>query len=754
MTTSYIAADKYQILQDYFGYTTFRNGQEPIIDALLNGQDVLGVMPTGAGKSLCYQIPALMFDGITLVVSPLISLMKDQVASLGQSGIKAAYINSSLSQTQYKTVIDNAAAGMYKIIYVAPERLEIPSFVSLANSINISMIAVDEAHCISQWGQDFRPSYMRIPNFINSLRCRPVTGAFTATATDNVKNDIIKSLGLHSPLKITTGFNRSNLYFGVIHTSSKYQQTLDIIRENQDKCGIIYCATRKNVEAVCQKLNEDGIPCTRYHAGLSDEERHINQDNFIYDKVNVIAATNAFGMGIDKSNIGYIIHYNMPKNIESYYQEAGRAGRDGSEAKCILLYNGQDIMTNRYLIEHAEENPDLTAEQQEVVRQNHLQKLREMINYCNTSSCLRAYILNYFGEQHGGHCGNCSSCLDNSERTDVTIDAQKILSCVYRLKQRRLSFGKIVISAILQGADNEKINPFGLKTLSTYGIMKDRTQKQIRAIIDMLYADGYLAEGEYNTLVLTERADDIFKNKVRITMKLTNEKSAKEKAQEKAQKEKSLSSQSVSYFDKELFVRLAAIRFKIARSINMPPYIIFSDATLKEMSAKKPITEEAMLNISGVGKVKLANYGAEFIAAIRQYIDSHPHSNDKPTAQTDEPMSLMIIRRKSELKARSEKLSITQLTEDILTQLSITANKQPLFKAIRLWLIERHYLTELTDGKHTNLATTNISKDIGIISEKRISSRGESYTAILYTEQAQEFIYSNIEEIVNWINKK
>ncbi|MBP5707176.1 MAG: DNA helicase RecQ, partial [Spirochaetales bacterium] len=645
MTISDSAADKYRVLQDYFGYTQFRNGQEPIIDALLNGQDVLGVMPTGAGKSLCYQIPALMFDGITLVVSPLISLMKDQVAALGQTGIKAAYINSSLSAMQYRSVIDNASAGMYKIIYVAPERLETPSFVSLVNQINISMIAVDEAHCISQWGQDFRPSYMRIPNFINSLKHRPVTGAFTATATDKVKDDIIRILGLHSPLKITTGFDRSNLYFGVIHTSTKYQQTLDIIRENKDKCGIIYCATRKNVEDVCQKLNEDGIPCTRYHAGLSDEERHTNQDKFIYDKVNVIAATNAFGMGIDKSNIEYIFHYNMPKNIESYYQEAGRAGRDGSEAKCILLYNGQDIMTNRYLIEHAEENPDLTAEQQEVVRQNHLQKLREMIHYCNTSSCLRAYILNYFGEQHGGHCGNCSSCLDNSERTDVTIDAQKILSCVYRLKQRRLSFGKIVISAILQGADNEKINQFGLKTLSTYGIMKDRTQKQIRAIIDMLYADGYLAEGEYNTLVLTERADDIFKNKVKITMTLSKDKPDKAK-------DKSLSGQTVSYFDKELFVRLAAIRFRIAKKINMPPYIIFSDATLKEMSAKKPVTEEAMLSISGVGKVKLANYGAEFIAAIRQYIDSHPHSDNEMSSQnepdtgikSDEPLSDIIIR--------------------------------------------------------------------------------------------------------------
>ena len=742
-----INSNKYAILQDYFGYTTFRNGQEPIIDALLNGQDVLGVMPTGAGKSLCYQIPALMFNGITLVVSPLISLMKDQVASLEQAGIKAAYINSSLSQTQYKTVIDNAAAGMYKIIYVAPERLETPSFISLANSINISMIAVDEAHCISQWGQDFRPSYMRIPNFINSLRYRPVTGAFTATATDNVKNDIIKSLGLRSPLKITTGFDRSNLYFGVIHTSSKYQQTLDIIRENKDKCGIIYCATRNKVEAVCQKLNEDGIPCTRYHAGLSDEERHINQDNFIYDKVNVIAATNAFGMGIDKSNIGYIIHYNMPKNIESYYQEAGRAGRDGSEAKCILLYNGQDIITNRYLIEQSEENPDLSTAQQEIVRQNHLQKLQEMTNYCNTSNCLRAYILNYFGEHHDGHCCNCSSCLDNSERTDVTIDAQKILSCVYRLKQRERAFGKGVISEILTGSDTEKIRQFGLKTLSTYGIMKDRTQKQIRAITDLLIADGYLTEGDYHTLVLTERADDILKNKVKITIKLIKDKPDTKKSQ----KDKSLSGQTVSYFDKELFVHLAAIRFKIARNINMPPYIIFSDATLKEMSAKKPISEDAMLNISGVGKVKLANYGAEFVAAIRQYIDSHPNSHDNSAAQTDEPLSLMIIRRKSELKARSEKLSITQLAEDILTQLGITAKKQPLFKAIRLWLIERHYLTELTNGKHTNLATTNIAKDIGIISEERISSRGESYTAILYTEQAQEFIYSNIENIVKGI---
>ena len=742
--------DKYNILQHYFGYTQFRPGQESVIDALLSGQDVMAVMPTGAGKSLCYQIPALMSDGITIVISPLISLMHDQVVSLGQSGIRAAYINSSLTNIQYNSVINNVQSGLYKIIYVAPERLESESFVSLAKRINISMIAVDEAHCISQWGQDFRPSYMKIPDFIHSLPHRPVVGAFTATATQNVKSDIINILGLIRPYSITTGFDRTNLYFGVIHSADKYADTLDIVRQYKDKSGIIYCATRKNVDTLCEKLNKDGIPCTRYHAGLSDEERKCNQDNFIFDRVSVIAATNAFGMGIDKSNISYVIHYNMPKDIESYYQEAGRAGRDGSEAKCILLYSGQDIMTNRRLIEQTDDNPGLNDVQKRLIRDNRLQKLKDMINYCNTGSCLRAYILNYFAEQHNGHCDNCSSCLDHTEQIDITVDAQKILSCIARLRQRDMSFGKIVISAILHGSDSEKIKQFGLKTLSTYGIMQDKDQKTIRRITDKLIADGYITEDEYHGLALTDAAWGVLKNRIKLTMPISRIKSGKSN-----KSGVNISKQSVSFFDKELFVRLAAIRFRIAQKIGMPPYIVFSDATLKEMSARKPVTEQAMLAVSGVGQVKLANYGAEFLSAILQYIDQHHHSDNAGNThnghhpQSDETLSDMIIRRQTELTARSEGLTLTQLAEDILTQLGITAKSRDLLKAIRTYLIDAHYLTEVTADKRTRMTTTDHSQDIGIIPEERISSRGESYTAILFTHPAQEFIYRHIEEICN-----
>lgn len=424
--------DKFDVLRKYFGYSSFRKGQEEMVDCLLSGRDALGIMPTGAGKSICYQVPAIMFSGITIVVSPLISLMKDQVNALVQQGVKAAYINSSLTDTQYDKVLKNAALGNYKIIYVAPERLDSVGFINLCRRIKISMVAVDESHCVSQWGQDFRPSYLNINKFISILPNRLTIGAFTATATDEVKKDIINILKLNNPTVVTTGFDRPNLFFSVLRPAKKDNRLIELIKERRDKSGTIYCSTRKKVESVCDLLIKNGFPATRYHAGLSDKESVKNQDDFVYDRKPVMVATNAFGMGIDKSNVSYVIHYNMPKNIESYYQEAGRAGRDGQEADCILLYGAGDVQTCRYFIENTEPNPQLTPEQNEMFKKREEERLKHMIFYCRTSDCLRGYMLKYFGDEAEENCGKCSNCLTKFETEDVTIEAQKILSCKIR----------------------------------------------------------------------------------------------------------------------------------------------------------------------------------------------------------------------------------------------------------------------------------------------------------------------------------
>ena len=428
--------EKLAVLKEYFGHSEFRQGQEKIVDCLLSGKDALCIMPTGAGKSICYQVPALVFDGVTLVISPLISLMKDQVTSLVQSGISAAYINSSLNQAQYFRVLENASLGKYKIIYVAPERLVVPEFTELCYKIKISMVAVDEAHCVSQWGQDFRPSYLKIVEFIESLPCRPVVGAFTATATKAVKEDILKILKLNKPLVVTTGFNRRNLFFSVMKPKNKDTTLIDLIKERSEKSGIVYCSTRKAVEEVCELINQNGFSATRYHAGLSENERKENQEDFVFDRKQIMVATNAFGMGIDKSNVSYVIHYNMPKNIESYYQEAGRAGRDGSQADCILLYSPQDVFTNRFLIEKSEDNPELTEEEQYMVREKDFERLKQMTFYCTTNDCLRKFILKYFGDKTENYCGKCSNCLTQFETLDITVDTQKILSCIIKTGQR------------------------------------------------------------------------------------------------------------------------------------------------------------------------------------------------------------------------------------------------------------------------------------------------------------------------------
>ena len=473
---------KYEVLKKYFGYDSFREGQEMLVDALLNGQDVLGIMPTGAGKSLCYQIPALLLPGITLVVSPLISLMKDQVSTLNQAGIHAAFLNSSLSAAQYRKALGFAMEGRYKIIYVAPERLLTPEFLCAVQSMEISMISVDEAHCISQWGQDFRPSYLKITEFVEQLPARPVIGAFTATATKEVRDDIEALLSLRDPVRLVTGFDRKNLKFTVQQPKDKFAAVESFLAEHEADCGIIYCLTRKNVEEVCEKLEQKGYSVTRYHAGLSDLERKENQEDFIYDRKQIMVATNAFGMGIDKSNVRYVIHYNMPKNMESYYQEAGRAGRDGLPAECILLYAGQDVITNQFFIENMaqeSEDPETTA----LIRQREEERLKKMTFYCFTHECLRDYILRYFGEYGSNYCGNCSNCLSEFETVDVTAAAKAILGCVRECRQR---YGTTVILDTLHGANTAKIRQYRMDENTHYGELAKEPVYRLRQILNEL----------------------------------------------------------------------------------------------------------------------------------------------------------------------------------------------------------------------------------------------------------------------------
>lgn len=599
-------SDKLSVLKDYFGHDSFRDGQEQIVDALLDGRDALCIMPTGAGKSMCYQIPALLFDGVTIVVSPLISLMKDQVGSLVQSGVPAAYINSSLSYPQFLRVLSNTEHGKYKIIYVAPERLLTDGFLDTCKKIKISMVAVDEAHCVSQWGQDFRPSYLKIVSFIKSLENRPIVGAFTATATNDVKEDIKKILRLENPFEITTGFDRPNLFFGVIKSSSKDEKLIDLIRERGDRSGIVYCATRKNVESVCELLCDNGFSATRYHAGLYEYERRKNQEDFVFDRKNIMVATNAFGMGIDKSNVTYVIHYNMPKNIESYYQEAGRAGRDGGEADCILLYSPKDVRLNRFMIENSEGNDELTIEENEQIRERDFERLKHMTFYSTTNDCLRGFILRYFGGDKKAYCGKCSNCLSVHKLVDVTIDAQKIMSCIARTGQR---YGKAVICDVLKGSKSEKILKAELNNQSTYGIMKEVTTRHIFGTIDFLAEKEYIsADNETEALKLLPKSRDVLFGRERLVMKKVEN---SEKVVKTHRPEVPVNA--------DLLDALKALRKSIASKKSVPAYVIFSDATLIDMCKKCPETPDEMLEVSGVGRTKLEKFGKEFLEVIAKF---------------------------------------------------------------------------------------------------------------------------------------
>lgn len=613
---------KYQILKQYFGYDTFRPGQKTLIDGILMGRDTLGIMPTGAGKSLCYQVPALLMDGITLVISPLISLMKDQVEALNQAGIHGAYLNSSLTAAQYYKALQFAREGRYPIIYVAPERLMTPEFLDFACSVRIAMVAVDEAHCVSQWGQDFRPSYLKIVEFIEALPTRPVISAFTATATAQVRDDIIDILRLQDPAVLTTGFDRKNLYFAVLTPKDRYGAVRQYLEEHPKDSGIIYCLTRKVVEEVCQKLLKDGISVTRYHAGLSDAERRGNQDDFIYDRARVMVATNAFGMGIDKSNVRFVLHYGMPKNLESYYQEAGRAGRDGEPAECILYYGSQDVITNQLFLENSQDNQELDAWSRALIRERDRDRLKKMTCYCFTNECLRDYILRYFGEYGSNFCGNCSNCQTQFEEVDVTEEVRALIGCVRASRQR---YGTTVILDTLHGANTAKIRNYRMNENPYYGALAKVPVYRLRPILNFLQLEEYLyvTADEYAVVKLTKRSEEVFEEDRKITMKLAKEpeRIAGSEASAKGNRKKHTTVPGTEV-ENGLFETLRELRMEIAKEEKVPPYIVFSDKTLTHMCMIKPRTREEMLSVSGVGEFKFKKYGQRFLQCIESYQES------------------------------------------------------------------------------------------------------------------------------------
>ena len=744
--------DKQSVLQGRFGFRSFRDGQEALIDAILSGRDVFGVMPTGGGKSLCYQIPALLLEGLTLVVSPLISLMKDQVAALKEAGIPAAFLNSSLTAAQQREVLRRAELGAYKLIYVAPERLLTNSFLEFAAGQRISLLAVDEAHCVSQWGQDFRPNYLDVPAFVRRLPRRPVIAAFTATATAEVGEDIVRLLELRDPLRLVTGFDRPNLYFDVRRERDKTAWLQDYLKAHRDQSGIVYCATRKTVEQLCEKLRTAGFAATRYHAGLDDAERRENQEDFAYDRATVMVATNAFGMGIDKSNVSFVIHYNMPKNVESYYQEAGRAGRDGAPADCILLFSPGDVITAEYLIQNGSDREQMDEALLAQLLIRDMKRLRQMTDYCKTDRCYRAFLLDYFGEAHRPTCGSCGNCCPREDECpgetveeDITLAARKILSCVRRVERKnRVGLGETMLVLVLAGSRDKTLLAREYDLLPTYGIMKETKRSLLHEYVRELVKQDYLLRppGDYDVLITSEKADNVlFQNEQVLWRHAVSE--------ETRQGRKSAAAGSPGAAEQSLFERLRGLRAELARQAKVPAYVIFHDATLLNIASAKPSTEAELLAISGVGEQKAKKYGQAVLTVIADWKAEQQAQKSAGAKGKKEPQPPLRLtpEQLARCELQPEGVSMTAFAR-ALTDLKEEGDSGELTgRQLSDRLLAEGYLTEQSsETDELRRRPTPAGEDVGITLTERTGKDGRPFTMVTLTEQAQRWLIGRLSE--------
>lgn len=746
--------DAKEVLKVYFGYDSYKPGQEEIINSILDGKDVLAIMPTGSGKSICYQIPALLLPGITIVISPLISLMQDQVKALNEAGIRAGYINSSLTESQISTVYARALDGAYKILYVAPERLESYEFLSFAGRVGISMVTVDEAHCISQWGQDFRPSYLKIVDFIDGLSERPIVSAFTATATEEVKNDISCILKLQEPKIVVTGFDRENLYFDVETIKKKDDYVLEYIRKHHGESGIIYCATRKNVDSLYEMLSNEGIQVARYHAGMNNEDRKESQNDFIYDRTPVIIATNAFGMGIDKSNVRFVIHYNMPQSMENYYQEAGRAGRDGEPSQCILLFSAQDIMINKFLLEH-KDFTDIPDEDIDLIRQRDAKRLHVMEGYCRTSGCLRNYILGYFGEKRNEPCDSCGNCHREFTEIDMTEEAKIVINCVWETKGR---YGLNILLGTLLGANRARLKELRTTDYKTYGALKNRSESELRLLVSQLLLDGYLYQtaDKYSVIRLGD-IEPLKKEDAHLMVRTYKDRDPERQTKSRSKR----STDSLTKAGYDLFEVLRGLRLTIAREEGMPPYIVFSDKTLIDMSVKTPRDKISMLSVSGVGETKFEKYGERFIEAIVEFLEEHPESvtsirdEENPSEEKAEPAKRRRGRKgpfylNPEDGEKFEYRDLLLLSEikDELNRITSGDNVKHIFGTdIYKLLTEKGYVEQQNIEGRFIQVPTETGQEKGIVVSEKTSEKGTVYTVLNYPPAVQKEIVEYYIEI-------